>query len=56
MDISGLRKFLAPEIIFGFGARHLAGQYCKTSMLKEPYLSLIQVSYNPDGPLMLIKV
>lgn len=29
MNPSELRKFLAPEIVFGAGARHLAGRYAK---------------------------
>ncbi len=29
VSIQHLRKFVAPEIIFGNGARHLSGQYCK---------------------------
>ncbi len=28
-DIFELRKFVAPELVFGVGARHLAGQYVK---------------------------
>jgi alcohol dehydrogenase len=28
-DVSHLRKFLSPEIVFGFGARMLAGRYCR---------------------------
>lgn len=29
MSDPGLRKFVAPEYVFGFGARHLAGQYAR---------------------------
>ena len=29
VDSSLLRKFVAPEYIFGIGARHLAGRYAK---------------------------
>ena len=28
-ELTGLRKFVAPEITFGVGARHLAGRYAK---------------------------
>ena len=34
-SILNLRKFLAPEIIFGNGARKLAGQYCNNYMLEK---------------------
>ncbi len=34
-SLLNLRKFLAPEIIFGNGARKLAGQYCNNFMLDK---------------------
>jgi alcohol dehydrogenase class IV len=36
--IQHLRKFVAPEIIFGNGARHLAGQYCKKFHVQKPVI------------------
>ncbi len=36
--IQNLRKFVAPEIIFGIGARYLAGQYCKKFHVKKPII------------------
>src|SRR3989339_1661958 len=36
--IQHLRKFVAPEIIFGNGSRHLAGQYCKKFHVKKPVI------------------
>jgi len=34
-SLNHLRKFVAPEIIFGNGARNLAGQYCKNFYTKK---------------------
>lgn len=34
-SLLNLRKFLAPEIIFGNGARKLVGQYCNNYMLEK---------------------
>ncbi len=34
-SIINLRKFLAPEIIFGTGARKMVGQYCNNFMLEK---------------------
>lgn len=36
--IQHLRKFVAPEIIFGNGSRHLAGQYCKKFHVQKPVI------------------
>ncbi|MCG8684897.1 MAG: iron-containing alcohol dehydrogenase [Desulfobacterales bacterium] len=35
-SIENLRKFVAPEIIFGNGSRFLAGEYCKKFHIKKP--------------------
>lgn len=37
-SIQHLRKFVAPEIIFGNGSRHLTGQYCKKFHVKKPVI------------------
>ncbi len=37
-DFSGLRKFIAPEIIFGRGSRKLVGSYCKSYHSKKVLL------------------
>lgn len=37
-SIQHLRKFVAPEIIFGNGSRHLAGQYCKKFHVQKPVI------------------
>ncbi|MDA8136554.1 MAG: iron-containing alcohol dehydrogenase [Desulfobacteraceae bacterium] len=37
-SLQHLRKFVAPEIIFGNGARHLAGQYCKKFHVQKPVI------------------
>ncbi|MDD9302874.1 MAG: iron-containing alcohol dehydrogenase [Desulfobacter sp.] len=34
--IENLRKFVAPEIIFGNGSRFLAGEYCKKFYIQRP--------------------
>ena len=34
--IENLRKFVAPEIIFGNGSRYLAGEYCKKFYISKP--------------------
>ena len=36
--IENLRKFVAPEIIFGNGARYLAGEYCKKFYIAKPMI------------------
>lgn len=38
MNAIHLRKFVAPEIIFGNGARHLVGEYCQKFQVKRPFL------------------
>lgn len=38
VSIQHLRKFVAPEIIFGNGSRHLAGQYCKKFHVQKPVI------------------
>ena len=37
-SIQHLRKFVAPEIIFGNGSRYLAGQYCKKFFVQKPII------------------
>lgn len=50
--IYGLRKFVAPEIIFGNGARKLAGQYCKnfgiTSALLVSDIGISETEWFPE--------
>jgi alcohol dehydrogenase len=36
--IENLRKFVAPEIIFGNGSRYLAGEYCKKFYIAKPMI------------------
>lgn len=36
--IENLRKFVAPEIIFGKGSRYLAGEYCKKFYISKPMI------------------
>jgi len=38
MVIENLRKFVAPEIIFGNGSRYLAGEYCKKFYIAKPMI------------------
>ena len=38
VSIENLRKFVAPEIIFGNGARYLAGEYCKKFYIAKPMI------------------
>lgn len=38
VSIENLRKFVAPEIIFGNGSRHLAGEYCKKFYIQTPMI------------------
>ncbi|MBA3010949.1 MAG: iron-containing alcohol dehydrogenase [Proteobacteria bacterium] len=38
VSIETLRKFVAPEIIFGNGSRHLAGEYCKKFYIENPMI------------------
>lgn len=35
-DLDALRKFVAPEIVYGCGARHLAGQYAANLHMRRP--------------------
>ncbi|MBU0970217.1 MAG: iron-containing alcohol dehydrogenase [Proteobacteria bacterium] len=37
-SIQTLRKFVAPEIIFGNGSRYLAGEYCKKFYIENPMI------------------
>ncbi len=38
VSIENLRKFVAPEIIFGNGSRYLAGEYCKKFFISKPMI------------------
>lgn len=38
MDLSGLRKFVAPEIVAGSGARHLVGNYALALGVSHPLI------------------
>jgi alcohol dehydrogenase class IV len=38
VSVENLRKFVAPEIIFGNGARFLAGEYCKKFYIQSPMI------------------
>ena len=38
VSVENLRKFVAPEIIFGNGSRFLAGEYCKKFYIQSPMI------------------
>ena len=38
VSVENLRKFVAPEIIFGNGSRFLAGEYCKKFFIRSPMI------------------
>ncbi|MCG8619711.1 MAG: iron-containing alcohol dehydrogenase [Desulfobacterales bacterium] len=38
LSVEGLRKFVAPEIIFGNGSRFLAGEYCRKFYIRKPMI------------------
>jgi alcohol dehydrogenase class IV len=38
LSIENLRKFVAPEIIFGNGSRFLTGEYCKKFYIQNPMI------------------
>ncbi len=38
VSVENLRKFVAPEIIFGNGSRFLAGEYCKKFYIRTPMI------------------
>ncbi len=38
VSVEGLRKFVAPEIIFGNGSRFLAGEYCRKFYIQKPMI------------------
>lgn len=38
VSVENLRKFVAPEIIFGNGSRFLAGEYCKKFFIHAPMI------------------
>lgn len=59
-NLSGLRKFVAPEIIFGAGARKLAGRYAKQFLASKVLIvtdpGVIKAGWLADVVLSLEKV
>ncbi|WP_153306973.1 hypothetical protein [Desulfonatronum thioautotrophicum] len=46
--MENLRKFVAPEFVFGVGARHLAGQFVRNFSVRRVWV-VVDRLLNGDG-------